>query len=76
MSEIDARIAAYVSKLGELKAAFLEDIALQTEITIVRMIDVVQNMSRCEHRRIPIQILMDVQCRGIDQPERHAICRS
>ena len=60
---------AYENKLRELKAAFLEDIAVQTGITVVRMVDVVQNIGRCGLHRVVVIIFMDMQCSGIDRPE-------
>ena len=60
---------AYENKLRELKAAFLEGVAVQTGITVVRMVDVVQNIGRCEPRRVVVLIFMDMQCSGIDRPK-------
>ena len=64
VSDIDARITAYENKLRELKSAFLEDVALRTGITIVRMADVVQNIGKCEPHQVVVVILMDVQQRN------------
>ena len=64
----------YENKLRELKTAFLEGVALRTGITVVRMVDVVQNIGRSEPRRIVVKMLMYVQRSGIDRLERYAIC--
>ena len=41
ISNIDARITDYETKLQELKTAFLEGVAVHTNITVVRMTNVV-----------------------------------
>ncbi|KAN0076754.1 hypothetical protein V8E55_010609 [Tylopilus felleus] len=41
ISNIDARITDYENKIHQLKTAFLEGVAVQTEITVVRMMNVV-----------------------------------
>ncbi|KAN0081238.1 Quinonprotein alcohol dehydrogenase-like superfamily [Tylopilus felleus] len=42
ISDIDARITDYENKLRELKTGFLEGVAVQTEIIVVRMMNVVE----------------------------------
>ena len=46
ISDIDTTIANYENKLREIKTAFLEGVAVQTEITVVRMMNVVQHAGR------------------------------
>ncbi|KAG8219236.1 hypothetical protein J3R82DRAFT_74 [Butyriboletus roseoflavus] len=43
ISDIDARISDYVNSLQQLKAAFLEGVALQTGVTVLRMMNVVEH---------------------------------
>ena len=68
-SDIDARITAYENRLCELKTAFLEGVALDTGITVVRMVDVVQNLGRFEPSWVAVKIFMDVSCSGIGRSE-------
>ena len=46
ISDIDTTITNYESKLRELKSAFLEGVVVQTEITVVRMMNVVKDTGR------------------------------
>jgi len=39
MSDIDAMITGYEEKFRELKTAFLEGVAVRTEVTVVRMMN-------------------------------------
>jgi len=48
LSDIDARITDYENKLRELKTAFLEGVAVQTEITVVRIMNMVEHIGRFE----------------------------
>ena len=44
--DIDARIASYENKLRELKTAFLEQVTLQTGITVVRMMNALEQTGK------------------------------
>lgn len=44
MSSIDGRITEYGNKLQELKTAFLEGVTVQTGITVVRMMNLVEHV--------------------------------
>ena len=48
LSDIDATITGYENKLRELKSAFLEGVAVQTEITVVRMMNIVTDIGKCD----------------------------
>ncbi|KAF8549975.1 WD40 repeat-like protein, partial [Imleria badia] len=48
ISDIDSRITDYENKLQELKTAFLEGVAVQTGITVVRMMNVVNHIDAAE----------------------------
>ena len=52
ISDIDARITDYENKFRELKTAFLEGVAVQTEITVVRMLNVVEATGRSADLRV------------------------
>lgn len=43
ISDIDATITTYENKFHELKSAFLEGVSVQTEIAVIRMMDVVRD---------------------------------
>ena len=45
-SDINTKITGYEDKLLELKTAFLEGVALQTEVTVVRMMNAVEDVGR------------------------------
>lgn len=63
VSDIDERIISYKNKLQELKTAFLEGIAVNTGVIVVRMMNVVKDTSRFD-----ILILWsDVHKRGIQR---------
>ena len=62
----------YEDKLRELKTAFLEGVALQTEITVVRMMNAVVDVGR----PVPYgcyPMLTDRHHSGVQRPEQHAI---
>ena len=42
ISDIDTRIASYENKLQELKTAFLEQVTLQAGVTVVRMMNALE----------------------------------
>ena len=66
------KITDYEDKLRELKTAFLEGVALQTEVTVVRMMNAVVDVGR----PIPYDccpMLTDIQHSGVHRPERHAV---
>ncbi|KAG6374160.1 hypothetical protein JVT61DRAFT_4810 [Boletus reticuloceps] len=44
MSNIDARITDYETKLQELKTSLLEGVLVQTEITVIRMVNVIEHV--------------------------------
>ena len=46
LSDIDAKIKDYETKLGELKTAFLEGVAVQTGVTVFRMMNIVEDTGR------------------------------
>ena len=46
VSEIDARIASYENKLQELKTAFLEQVTLRTGVTVVRMMNALEQTGK------------------------------
>jgi hypothetical protein len=46
LSDIDAKIKDYETKLRELKAAFLEGVAVQTGVTVFRMMNTVEHIGR------------------------------
>jgi hypothetical protein len=46
LSDIDAKIADFEAKLKELKTAFLEGVAVQTGVTVVRMMNTVEHIGR------------------------------
>ncbi|KAG6373795.1 hypothetical protein JVT61DRAFT_5940 [Boletus reticuloceps] len=46
ISDIDGRIKEYEEKFRELKAALLEGVAVQTEITVIRMMNVVKDAEK------------------------------
>ena len=46
MSDIDARITGYENRLRELKTALVEGVAVQTGVTVVRMMNVVKHTGR------------------------------
>ena len=52
ISNIDARITDYENKIHQLKTAFLEGVAVQTEITVVRMMNVVGAAGRSVDFRV------------------------
>ena len=47
LSDIDARITGYENKLRELKTDLLEEVAVQTGITVVRMMNTVEDIGGC-----------------------------
>jgi hypothetical protein len=46
LSDIDAKIKDYETKLRELKTAFLDGVAVQTGITVFRMMNTLERMGR------------------------------
>ena len=67
--DTDPKITAYEDKLRELKTAFLQDATLQTEITVFRMVDIVQTTGRCRRCRIAVKMLTGGRYSGVDRPE-------
>ena len=63
ISNIDTTIMNYENKLRELKTAFLEGVAVQTEITVVRMMNVVQHAGRFK----ALKLQSDVHGPGIQR---------
>ena len=61
--DIDTTIMNYENKLRELKTAFLEGVAVQTEITVVRMMNVVQHAGRFK----ALKLQSDVHGPGIQR---------
>ena len=51
ISDIDGRITEYENKLRELKTAFLERVTLETGVTVIRMMNVV------EHTGMPLPVV-------------------
>jgi len=47
-SDIDTTITNYENKFRELKSAFLEGVAVQTEITVIRTMNVVKDIGRSD----------------------------
>ena len=52
ISDVNGRITDYDNKLREFKTAFLEGVAVQTEITVVRMMNVVEAMGESNDSRL------------------------
>ena len=48
ISDIDTRITGYENKFRELKTALLEGVAVQTGVTVVRMMNVVERTGRSD----------------------------
>jgi len=63
MSDIDARIAGYENKFQELKTALVEGVAVQTGVTVVRMMNVVKHTGRSAL----LKVRLVVHRRGIQQ---------
>ena len=48
ISDIDTRISGYENKFRELKTALMEGVAVQTGVTVVRMMNVVKHTGRSD----------------------------
>ena len=52
ISDIDSRITSYENKFRELKTALLEGVTVQTGVTVVRMMNVVEHTGRSDVLRL------------------------
>lgn len=53
ISDIDTRITDYENKLRELKTAFMEGVAVQTSVTVVRMMNAVKYAGKFDSLACP-----------------------
>lgn len=74
ISDIDERITDYENKLRELKIAFLEGVTVQTGVTVVRMMNVVEHTGMSDISSDCHRTFTSLGYSGIDRPERYAVC--
>jgi len=65
LSDIDSKVADYENKFREFKTALVEGVAVQTGITVIRMMNVVKHTGRSDVLRVG-SVVTDLEHSGID----------